>query len=146
MRSLGDEGAWRLGREDAPTARQREVLALVARGNSSRQIAQRLGISRSTVETHILAARAKLSARTRAQAAALVVCTPADHECPLTGEERRLLDLLADGRALGEAAETLHLSRRTADRRLAAARGKLRVRTTAEAVLVAPALAREEHA
>ena len=127
---------------DAPTARQRQVLALVARGNTSRQIAQRLGISRSTVETHILEARDKLCARTRAQAAALVVRVgrdggPLERGGPLTCEERRLLELLADGQAIGEAAETLHVSRRTADRRLAAVREKLNVRTTAEAVLVA---------
>ena len=133
----GGEAALPLGLDDAPTARQREVLTLVARGRSSRQIADRLGISRSTVETHIAAARHRLHARTRAQAAALVVPVGAERDCALTGEERRLLELLAGGHALGEAAETLHLSRRTCDRRLAAARGKLGVRTTAEAVLVA---------
>jgi DNA-binding NarL/FixJ family response regulator len=137
MRSLGEGSALWCGPDDTPTVRQREVLALVARGNTSTQIAQRLGISRSTVETHILEARARLCARTRAQAAALVVRDAAERECPLTGEERRLLELLAAGQALGEAAEALHLSRRTADRRMAAARGKLGVRSTAEAVLVA---------
>jgi len=53
----------------------------------------------------------------------------------LTADERRLLDALASGRTLGEAAVELHLSRRTADRRLAAARRKLGVATTAEAVV-----------
>lgn len=53
----------------------------------------------------------------------------------LTADERRLLDSLADGRTLGEAAAELHLSRRTADRRLASARRKLAVATTAEAVV-----------
>jgi DNA-binding CsgD family transcriptional regulator len=134
-----------MGPDSAPTVRQREVLALVARGNSSRQIADRLGISPSTVETHIHAAKAKLSARTRAQAAALVVDGGTRHGCPLTCDERRLLELLAEGRALGEAAEALHLSRRTADRRLAAARGKLDVRTTAEAVLIASSGERENN-
>jgi DNA-binding NarL/FixJ family response regulator len=42
---------------------------------------------------------------------------------------------LARGRSLGEAAQALHLSRRTADRRLADARRALGVNTTAEAVL-----------
>lgn len=46
-----------------------------------------------------------------------------------------LLGLLVDGRSLGEAAAALHLSRRTADRRLAAARTALGVATTAEALL-----------
>ena len=53
----------------------------------------------------------------------------------LTPDERRLLDRLAEGKALGEAAASLHLSRRTADRRLASARDKLGVATTAEAVV-----------
>lgn len=53
----------------------------------------------------------------------------------LTADERRLLDLLAEGRTLGAAAADLHLSRRTADRRLASVRRKLRVDTTAEAVV-----------
>jgi DNA-binding NarL/FixJ family response regulator len=54
---------------------------------------------------------------------------------PLGCEERRLLELLARGVTLGEAAKRLHISRRTADRRLAAARTALGVRTTAEAVV-----------
>jgi DNA-binding NarL/FixJ family response regulator len=53
----------------------------------------------------------------------------------LTPDERRLLDALAAGKTLGAAAAELHLSRRTADRRLASARGKLGVATTAEAVV-----------
>ena len=67
---------------------------------------------------------------------------PADHRTGepdmgpgLTVDERRLLDRLSDGKTLGEAAAELHLSRRTADRRLAAARQKLGVATTAEAVV-----------
>ena len=47
------------------------------------------------------------------------------------------LELLAEGRSLGNAAATLHISRRTADRRLAAARRALGVRTTTEALLLA---------
>lgn len=59
---------------------------------------------------------------------------PADGPA-LTADERRLLDLLAQGRRLGDAAADLHLSRRTVDRRLAAARRKLGVATTAEAIV-----------
>ena len=46
-----------------------------------------------------------------------------------------LLALLAKGRSLSEAAAALYLSRRTADRRLAAARIVLGVATTVEALL-----------
>lgn len=54
---------------------------------------------------------------------------------PLTDEERRLLMLLGDGLSLREAAAELHVSTRTADRRLAAARRKLGATTTNEAII-----------
>lgn len=50
------------------------------------------------------------------------------------GLQRRLLQLLADGSTLGEAAAELGLSRRTADRRLDAARNTLGARRTADAL------------
>lgn len=53
----------------------------------------------------------------------------------LTRQQRELLALLASGRTLGEAAQTLGLPRRTADRRLADARTALGVGTTAEAIV-----------
>ena len=55
----------------------------------------------------------------------------------LTRQQRALIELLADGLTLAEAAWQLGLSRRTADRRLAAAREVLAVRTTAEAIIAA---------
>lgn len=54
------------------TAREREVLDLVADGLTSQEIALRLGISTSTVNSHIDAAMRRLGARTRVQAASLV--------------------------------------------------------------------------
>lgn len=67
---------------------------------------------------------------------------PVDHVTPdrapsvrLDREQRALLGLLAEGLSLGEAAHELGLSRRTADRRLAAARRILNVQTTAEAIV-----------
>lgn len=61
---------------------------------------------------------------------------PAEGHPPpdLDEDAQELLDLLARGCTLGEAAERLHLSRRTADRRLAAARRVLGAATTAQAV------------
>jgi DNA-binding NarL/FixJ family response regulator len=53
----------------------------------------------------------------------------------LRHDERALLELLAQGFSLGEAAQRLHLSRRTADRRLASARETLGVETTAQAIV-----------
>lgn len=52
-------------------------------------------------------------------------------------EELLLLERLAGGATLGDAAAALHLSRRTADRRLASARAKLGAATTAEALVAA---------
>lgn len=59
----------------------------------------------------------------------------ADAAAGLSAEERRLLELLAAGATLGEAAGRLHLSRRSADRRLASARAALGVVTSGEAVV-----------
>jgi DNA-binding NarL/FixJ family response regulator len=53
----------------------------------------------------------------------------------LSYEERRLLKLLAAGISVSEAARKLYISRRTAERRLRAARLTLGVRTTTEAVM-----------
>jgi DNA-binding NarL/FixJ family response regulator len=58
-------------------------------------------------------------------------------EAVLDDEQRRILASLLDGRTLTQAAKDLHLSRRTADRRLATAREALDVSTTAEAVVEA---------
>lgn len=60
--------------------------------------------------------------------------TAADARPVLPESGAELLDALAAGRTLGQAAASLGLSRRTADRRLAAARDALGARSTAEAV------------
>jgi len=66
---------------------------------------------------------------------------PAEHQTAdppplnLTADERRLLDALVDGRTLGQAAAALHLSRRTADRRLRSAKSKLGAGNSAEALV-----------
>ncbi|MBI2777611.1 MAG: hypothetical protein HYX57_10180 [Chloroflexi bacterium] len=52
----------------------------------------------------------------------------------LDAEARAILGLLAEGHSLGEAAAILGLARRTADRRLAAARDALGVDRTTEAI------------
>lgn len=66
-------GAARAAHGGPLTEREAEVLGLVARGLSNRQIAARLGISEHTVKTHIAHVLEKLQVRTRAQAAAHAV-------------------------------------------------------------------------
>ena len=56
------------------------------------------------------------------------------HDRTVESEERRLLELLAAGKSIDEAAAALHVSRRTAERRLASARRAFGVRTTAAAI------------
>lgn len=56
-------------------------------------------------------------------------------DVPLSDEQRALLDLLAEGHSIAQAARRLYLSLRTANRRVAEARSALGVATTREAVL-----------
>jgi DNA-binding CsgD family transcriptional regulator/tetratricopeptide (TPR) repeat protein len=54
------------------TARERDVLLLVAQGRSNREVADELFISQKTVSVHVSHILAKLGVRTRVQATALV--------------------------------------------------------------------------
>jgi DNA-binding CsgD family transcriptional regulator len=56
-----------------PTSRERQVLELLADGATDAQIATRLELAPATVQTHVRNAKAKLGARTRAQAVALAI-------------------------------------------------------------------------
>jgi DNA-binding NarL/FixJ family response regulator len=120
------------------TAREREVLTLVAAGVASREIGTRLGISRATVESHVRSAMSKVGARSRVHAA-LLLAGPAASEVAveLEPEQRRLLELLAAGLTREHAAQALYLSRRSVDRRLAALRRRAGVASTAELLLAA---------
>jgi DNA-binding NarL/FixJ family response regulator len=65
-----------LGRRVAPqplSYREKEVLGLVVRGYTNRQIADELFLAESTVKTHLSSAFAKLDTRSRAEAAALIL-------------------------------------------------------------------------
>lgn len=56
-----------------PTAREREVLDLLAEGATDDQIATLLQLSPATVQSHVRSAKSKLGARTRAQAVAMAL-------------------------------------------------------------------------
>jgi NarL family two-component system response regulator LiaR len=61
------------GALDQLTSRERDVLALIARGRSNKRIALELGISEKTVKTHVGHVLAKLGVTDRTQAAVLAV-------------------------------------------------------------------------
>ena len=120
------------------SGRERQVLAFVARGRTNREIAGLLGVRGPTVARLLSNAMSKLGADSRAHAVVLAASvTNLEAAAPLPAlcaDGRAILGLLAEGATLGAAAATLHLSRRTADRRLAEARAALRVERTVEAV------------
>jgi DNA-binding NarL/FixJ family response regulator len=66
----GDGGA---ARDEHLTPREREVLALLARGRANKVIARDLGVSERTVKTHVSNILAKLNLTDRTQAAVYAV-------------------------------------------------------------------------
>ena len=61
----------RRGSRPAITRRQRQILQLIADGNSTSKVADRLGLSAETVRTHTKGVLARLEARDRAHAVAI---------------------------------------------------------------------------
>jgi DNA-binding NarL/FixJ family response regulator len=71
--SLGEDGGGPVD-GDSPlgiTAREREVLALLAQGATNREIAESLVITEKTASVHVSHILAKLDARNRGEAAAI---------------------------------------------------------------------------
>jgi ATP/maltotriose-dependent transcriptional regulator MalT len=67
------------GEDDPLTARERQVLELIAEGLSNRQIGERLFISVKTVSVHVSAVLRKLGVSTRTEAALAAQRMPAAH-------------------------------------------------------------------
>lgn len=68
MRSLSRKVATSGPRDMLPTEREAEVLELLVRGRSNREIANALNVSESTVKNHLHAIYSKLGAESRSQA------------------------------------------------------------------------------
>ena len=54
-----------------PTEREREILQWIAEGYTDRETAEKLGISRETVRTHVPSMLRRIGARTRGHAVAM---------------------------------------------------------------------------
>ncbi len=73
VRALSDRSRQPADQSGSLTQREREVLALIARGRSNKRIALELGISEKTVKAHVGHLLAKLGVSDRTQAALLAV-------------------------------------------------------------------------
>jgi PAS domain S-box-containing protein len=73
VRSIVADGNHVVRRTRTLSPREREVLALLARGLTGEQIAERLVLSPETVRTHIRNAREKLGASTRVEAVTMAL-------------------------------------------------------------------------
>jgi DNA-binding NarL/FixJ family response regulator len=73
VHAIADASGPRIEEPERLTRRERDVLALIARGQSNKRIALELGISEKTVKTHVGHLLAKLGVTDRTQAALMAV-------------------------------------------------------------------------
>jgi DNA-binding CsgD family transcriptional regulator/tetratricopeptide (TPR) repeat protein len=107
-----------VGRNVAPaglTARELDVLRLVAQGLTDAEVAERLFVARRTVNTHLTSIYTKLNVSSRAAATRFAVeqglTSPAT--AGLSNREIEVLRLLVDGRSNKEIADALFISPNT---------------------------------
>lgn len=97
------------------TARQREVVALVAEGHSNTAIAQVLFLSARTVQSHVSDLLRITGARSRAEIAALAAHGSASALVTLTPRQREIAGLISRGMRNSEIARALSLSDKTVE-------------------------------
>jgi NarL family two-component system response regulator LiaR len=73
VHAIADDARPRIEEPERLTRRERDVLELIARGQSNKRIALELGISEKTVKTHVGHLLAKLGVSDRTQAALMAV-------------------------------------------------------------------------
>ena len=73
VHAIADDARPRIEQPERLTRRERDVLELIARGQSNKRIALALGISEKTVKTHVGHLLAKLGVSDRTQAAVMAV-------------------------------------------------------------------------
>lgn len=135
------------------TRREQEVLTHVESGLTNLEIARRMRIARPTVGRLLSNAMDRLGAESRVHAVVLAGSSGAfeaasrdERHAHASGKHdaredrdigpdaRALISRIAAGDTVGQAAHALHLSRRTADRRLAQARRAFGVDRTVVAI------------
>ena len=130
--------------EDAEslTPRERQVLRLVGKGRSTKEIARELGITRATVRCHVQRTLTKLGVASRLQAAALIRAAdpppaPTPIASELTPRETQVLRCLAAGIGRAEIAKHLFMSPHTARTHLQRILTKLDVHSALAAMALA---------
>jgi DNA-binding NarL/FixJ family response regulator len=73
VQAIADDARPRIEEPERLTRRERDVLELIARGQSNKRIALELGISEKTVKTHVGHLLAKLGVTDRTQAALMAI-------------------------------------------------------------------------
>lgn len=73
VRRAADTSRVRVGQAPLLTDREREVLACIVSGDSTKKIGRKLGISYTTARTHVQNTLNKMGARSKVEAAALVL-------------------------------------------------------------------------